>query len=333
MTIPVTVIGGYLGAGKTTLLNRILRDPGGRRLAVVVNDFGDIGIDAELLARTAQDADGRDDPTDVINLANGCVCCTLGDDLGTTLRLLTERTPPPDHIVIEASGVADPVAIGAWGRVPPFEPGGIVVLAAVDTVRRQVDDRYVGPEVRRQLAGADLIVVTKTDLVDDAVAARCTGWLVETFGRPVVIGVRGSVPVDVVLGVDLGELDGEGDIDNSTRDSMTHSVGYESWSWRGAEPITRGALESWLAALPPALLRVKGIVLLDEGGWAVVDVVGDQREITEHPSPGAGATSARTPEFSTVIGARFVAIAPAGRLDRAFLDDVTERYCAADDHG
>ena len=93
------MIGGYLGAGKTTLLNRLLHDPGGRRLGVIVNDFGSIGIDAELLASASDSG--------VVNLPNGCVCCSLGGDLFETLSALRDADVPPDHIVIEASGVAD----------------------------------------------------------------------------------------------------------------------------------------------------------------------------------------------------------------------------------
>ncbi|RMF03443.1 MAG: GTP-binding protein, partial [Chloroflexi bacterium] len=93
--IPLTVIGGYLGAGKTTLLNHILRHNQGRRLAVIVNDFGKINIDAGLI-------ESRDGET--INLANGCVCCTLSGGLGVTLNNLLQRRPPPEHIIIEASG-------------------------------------------------------------------------------------------------------------------------------------------------------------------------------------------------------------------------------------
>ena len=100
--LPVTVVGGYLGAGKTTLLNRLLADTQGRRLAVLVNDFGAVNIDAGLIAN-------RDGET--ISLVNGCVCCSIGDNLGMTLYDLAERPDGPEHIVIEASGVADPARI------------------------------------------------------------------------------------------------------------------------------------------------------------------------------------------------------------------------------
>ena len=103
--MPVTVIGGYLGAGKTKLLNRLLAEAEGRRLAVLVNDFGEVNIDAALIAN-------RDGET--ISLTNGCVCCSIGDNLGMTLYDLAERPDGPEHILVEASGVADPARIAGY---------------------------------------------------------------------------------------------------------------------------------------------------------------------------------------------------------------------------
>ncbi len=107
--IPVTIIGGYLGAGKTTLLNSLLSGAHGVKLAVIVNDFGSINIDAALVAN-------RDGET--ISLTNGCVCCSIGDNLALTLHDLAEQANGPEHVVIEASGVADPSKIARFGRNP-----------------------------------------------------------------------------------------------------------------------------------------------------------------------------------------------------------------------
>ncbi len=104
--IPVTVIGGYLGSGKTTLLNQLLSQTVGQRIAVLVNDFGDIGIDGDLIAA----ADG-----DTITLTNGCVCCRIGSDLMTALWSVRDRQDPPEHLIIEASGIADPAPIAHHG--------------------------------------------------------------------------------------------------------------------------------------------------------------------------------------------------------------------------
>ncbi len=204
--IPITVIGGYLGAGKTTLLNRLLEQSSGRRIGVVVNDFGELGIDASLITAAIDDADG--DAAPIVNLANGCVCCTLGDDLRATLETLGSIEPRLDHIVIEASGVADPATAAAWGTVPGFAPGGVVVLAAADSVMRSARDRYVGPEVLRQLAGADLLVVTKADLCRPRRDSReVLEWLDAVRSRADHRSRRtAQIDADVVLGADtLGE--------------------------------------------------------------------------------------------------------------------------------
>ncbi|MEX0741556.1 MAG: GTP-binding protein, partial [Phycisphaeraceae bacterium] len=156
--IPLTVIGGYLGAGKTTLLNQLLRHNAGRRLAVVVNDFGSINIDAALIAQH----DGE-----TMSLANGCICCSLANGFLTVLTQLKDRPDPPEHIIVEASGVADPLKIAQYGHLPGFCLDGVIVLADAETVRRRSRDKYVGRTVIRQLRGADLLVLTKPDLVTD----------------------------------------------------------------------------------------------------------------------------------------------------------------------
>jgi G3E family GTPase len=107
--IPLTVLGGYLGAGKTTLLNRLLADPKGRRLGVIVNDVGEISVDVALVA----EADG-----DTIGLTNGCVCCSLADGFLGALDRLREPHRGIDHIVVEVSGVGDPWKVAQWGRTP-----------------------------------------------------------------------------------------------------------------------------------------------------------------------------------------------------------------------
>jgi G3E family GTPase len=270
-TTPLTVVGGYLGAGKTTLVNRLLRDPGGRRIGVIVNDFGAIAVDADLLAGSTRDGD-------VIGLANGCVCCTVGAGLHEALTSIVERVV--DHVVIEVSGVADPAVAAAWGTVPPFEPAGVVVLVAADQIMALRRDRYVGDEVCRQVGGADLLLVTKSDLVPAATRVTVEEWLGEQSDAPRLLVVDGDVAADVVLGVRPSNTP------SSTRALVAgdaHDDRYVTWSVSPTGPVSRRALETMLAELDPGVLRLKGSVALDDGTTASVQVVG--RNVAIRPAP------------------------------------------------
>ncbi|MCB1339839.1 MAG: GTP-binding protein [Pseudooceanicola sp.] len=190
MTLPVTVIGGYLGAGKTTLVNHLLRHAEGRRLAVLVNEFGALPIDADLI-----EAQGDD----LIAIAGGCVCCSFGSDLTAALMQMCALDPAPDHVLIESSGVAIPGAIMATAALlDGIRCDGIVVLADGGSVRRAFDDPYIGDTIARQLAQADIVLLNKADLA----APDLADWLASKApGAAVVPCERGRVPVEAVLGL------------------------------------------------------------------------------------------------------------------------------------
>ena len=268
--IPLTVIGGYLGAGKTTMVNHLLRHPDGRRIGVIVNDFGALAIDASVLAAAAGG--------DMISLPNGCVCCTVGAGLHEALDALAAVDPPLDHVVIEVSGVADPSVAAAWGTVPPFEPAGIIVLADATSVVHRSRDRYVGGEVIRQLAGADLVVVTKVDICDEPALGEVERWLAATSGgAPSIHVVDGEVPTGVVLGIAPSSARPSAP---SATTEPEHGAHYASWSWTTDDVVARVDLEEFLSALDSAVVRVKGWVHLDDGTWVDVQVVGRRAEVT-----------------------------------------------------
>jgi G3E family GTPase len=247
--VPVTILGGYLGAGKTTLLNRLLADARGVRLAVLVNDFGEVNIDAALLAN-------RDGET--ISLTNGCVCCSIGDNLGMTLYDLAERPDGPEHIVVEASGVADPARIAGYaGCHPRLALDGIVVMADAETVRARARDRYVGDVVRQQLAAADLVVLSRTDLIDESETRDVRDWIMTE-----VPGARVQESSAVRRLAQL-LLVGGGAVD-APLPSDEHDALFVAWRLTSALPLAGAALRSALDALPAAVLRAKGIVRLAE---------------------------------------------------------------------
>ena len=264
------------------MINHLLRHPEGRRIGVIVNDFGSIGIDADLLGDGLDPGYGQ-----IVSLPNGCVCCTIGSGLHDALAGLAVIDAPLDHIVVEVSGVADPASAAAWATVPPFEPGGIVVLAAADSVRSMARDRYVGGEVLRQLAGADLIVVTKSDLCEPAELAVLDRWLDEaTGGSPRVAVVGGVVPPSVILGIEPGRVEGQSRRDSTDPD---HSDRYVTWDWSGHSDVSPAALADFLAALPAGVLRLKGWIRLDGGTTVVVQRVGDRSTVRPgHPGPRDG---------------------------------------------
>src|SRR5450631_2715203 len=190
--IPLTVIGGFLGAGKTTLLNRLLRGATGRRFAVMVNDFGALDIDGRLVA---------DHGGDTIALANGCLCCTIGDSLVTALLSLLERPDRFDHIVVETSGVADPGRIADLAVLEPrLSRDGVIVVVDAAEVCARAADRRVGDTIIRQLAAADLLVLNKTDLACDLAVLR--GWLSTHSVAPLLEARHADVPLDLLFGLD-----------------------------------------------------------------------------------------------------------------------------------
>src|SRR5262249_42558058 len=146
------------------------RENRGFRLALLVNDFGSINIDAALIE--AQ----RDD---VLTLTNGCICCSLSGGFVAALTALRKRAAAFDHVIVEASGVSDPGKSAEYGHTPGFCLDGVIVVADAEMVRKKANDKYVGTTIRHQLQGADVIVLNKADLVSDETLGAVRVWLGE----------------------------------------------------------------------------------------------------------------------------------------------------------
>lgn len=220
--IPATVVTGFLGAGKTTLIRHMLENSNGRRIALIINEFGDLGVDGDILKGCGDETCSEDD---IMELSNGCICCTVADDFIPTMEKLLARENAPDHIVIETSGLALPqplVRAFNWPEISTkVTVDGVVTvvdgravsdgvfahnIAAVDA-QRKMDENLdhetpLSELFEDQIACADMIVVNKADLLGaDAADALVTKLLGESRdGVQVVKASHGALPVDVLLG-------------------------------------------------------------------------------------------------------------------------------------
>lgn len=252
-SLPLTLITGFLGAGKTTLLNRLLRQPQGRRLTVLVNDFGRINIDAELVSSQTKD---------LISLKNGCACCAVAGDLTQALIDLAEREERPDAIVLEASGIADTSGVIQIALTnPSIRLEGVLVVVDAETLFELAEDPHAGRLFRNQIAAADLIALSKLDLLDDAKRKAVKEWFANPFAaKPVVEVHNGDLPADVVLGIGASH-EAEKELHES---SEHHAHDFESVSFTMDEPLDGDRLHTFLDSLPNSLWRAKGVLHLKE---------------------------------------------------------------------
>lgn len=235
--IPATVVTGFLGAGKTTLIRHMLANAEGKRIALIINEFGDLGVDGDILKGCGDETCTEDD---IMELSNGCICCTVADDFIPTMEKLLARETPPDHIIIETSGLALPqplVRAFNWpGISTKVTVDGVVTVVdgkavtegrfahsvtAVDAQRQQDEnldhDTPLSELFEDQVACADMLVVNKTDLLSPEEAAELTTRLKTEAraGVQVVSTVQGALPIDVLLGQGVGaetDLDARGEV-------------------------------------------------------------------------------------------------------------------------
>jgi G3E family GTPase len=255
----------------------MLEHAGGRRLAVLVNDFGQVNVDEALIASRSDD---------VIALANGCVCCTLGGELASTLIRISTRDPRPDYLVIESSGVSDPAKIAQIGLLDKaYELDSVIVTVDAEQVEQQVRDRYVGDMVAQQIRGAHLVLLNKTDLVDPPTRDRCLGLLKDLGGRQKVIEtVNGAMAPELFFADFPVPGRAPGFIDLGGKSSFPQ---FDSFCLETGDFASLEQLEDTLGRLPESVLRAKGIVYLDDDARTSFSVHVVGRRMTVRPFPSA----------------------------------------------
>ena len=265
--IPVTVIGGYLGSGKTTLVNHLLRHAGGKRLAIMVNEFGELPIDEDLI-----EAEGDE----LISLAGGCVCCSFGSDLVEAMTKLAKLNPRPDNVILEASGVALPGSIASTlSLLPDFSIDGVVVLADAETVQQRAHAKFIADTILRQLSDADIVLLNKTDLVPDEARRRTADWLATIATNAQIVETSNSVVAPAIV-LQNFEWSGNGHSD-------AHQLHFATSSLAMNEPVDPPVFIDALFSDYPSLVRAKGFINNLEGELKTLQIVGKRVEVSAAP--------------------------------------------------
>ena len=261
--IPVTIIAGFLGAGKTTLLNRILNEHHGLRIAVLVNDFGDVSIDSQLITNIEGET---------ISLANGCICCTIREDLVDAVLELIDSDLPPEYIVTETSGVSDPES-AAKALVISTKTAAKISLNCITTVV-DADQVLQLRDANEKLAidqieAADIVVVNKSDLINDEQLKDVHIWIRNISQQVRILDASyAQVPMELIFGVKESAHGHANAIDSHVHahdhDHANHGETFSSFTWMEDRPLSFQAIYQVFKTLPLSVFRAKGILHLQD---------------------------------------------------------------------
>jgi G3E family GTPase len=303
------VLTGFLGAGKTTLLNRILNGQHGLRVGVLVNDFGAINIDAELVAGVEEN---------LISLTNGCICCEIRDDLVSSLEQLLTRADVIDYVLLEASGVADPGGVVMTFLDRRYERllrlDSITCVIDAEGVFAQGDDAGLTTLKMRQIGFADLVVLNKVDLVSPEHVEVVRDWIGQHLRRIRIIeATRCDVPLEVLLAV--GRFDpahainqaGNGEDATGHHEHGAVRQMFQTWSYESDRPFSLERLRHMVRKeLPASVYRCKGIVFVADtpARRVALQIVGRRTELSELDDWGERTPRTRIVAIGTTIDDR-----------------------------
>jgi len=318
-TVPITILTGFLGAGKTTLLNRILTGNHGLRVGVLVNDFGSINIDAELVVGV----EGG-----MISLSNGCVCCQIRDDLVESVVALLARPESVEYILLEASGVADPAGIFVTFNDPDLRDrirlDSVICVIDADQVFAHPEYPPLMELKLHQVGFADMLILNKVGLAGPEQVEKVKAWLDDHFSRLRIVETDYcEVPYQILLGVGRFDPARAGLSSHSVEHNCTgaacqddcheddHSKVFSTWSYETDQPLALEALRETMRKLPGTVYRAKGVVYSTDapGRRAVLQVVGRRVDISLQEEWGQ-----RAPRT------QIVAIGAAGSIDPGLLE-------------
>lgn len=309
--LPVLLVAGFLGAGKTTLINRLLRATGAHQIGVLVNDFGALAIDADLI-------DGADDG--VIALSNGCACCMIGDDFHRALGQMLDRRPRFRHLIIEASGVAAPRVLAQTILAEPdLSLGAIVGIADCINFPVQIDDPAHAPILIDQLRAADPIIISKSLRIDAWQLAAMRQRLAQLVPSAKLLTDTDKDMIETIAG--LLRLSDRQPILAAPAMPLSHRDHFIAWSAETAHCLHRDRLLALLQAPPCGTVRLKGWARLADGTGVEFHRAGQDYRLSECAAlPG-----------SRQDGAALVCIGTAGRFTAAAMPPIWQDLLAVEE--